>query len=76
MRCYIVKCRFHNPDQRATRAMSCSSVSRGEYTLNLGQVYITSNIVDPALTAPQRLATNPNPNPDNINPQSKPERNA
>ena len=28
-------CRFHDPDQRATTCIPCSSVSRGE--LNLGQ---------------------------------------
>ena len=38
MRWYIVNCRFHNPDQRGTTAMPGSSVSCGEYTLNLGQV--------------------------------------
>ena len=39
MRWYIVNCRFPNPGQRATTAaMPCSSVSRGEYTLTLGQV--------------------------------------
>ena len=76
MRWYIVNCRFHTPDQRATTAMPCSSVSRGEYTLNLGQVYITSNLVDAALTAPRRPATNPNPNRKDMNPHFNPERNA
>ena len=70
MRWYIVNCRLHNPDQRATTAMPCSSVSRGEYTLNLGQVYITSSLVYAALTTPKRLATNPSPNHDKMNPQS------
>ena len=70
---YIVNCRFHTPDQRATTAMPCSRVSRGEYnTLNLGQVCITSNLVDAALTTPQRPATDPNPNPDDMNPQPNP----
>ena len=77
MRWYIENCRFHNPDQRATTAMPCSSVFRGEYALNLGQVHITLNLVDAALTAPQRPATNPNPNNSNdMNPQSNPKRNA
>ena len=62
MRWYIVNCRFHNPDQSATTALPYSSVSRGEYILNLGQVLTTSNPVDAALTVPQRLAANPNPN--------------
>ena len=75
MRWYIVHCRFHNPDQRATTAMPCSSVSRGEYiTLNLGQVCITSNLVDAALPTPQRPTTDPNPNPDDVN--LNPTRNA
>ena len=76
MRWYIVNCRLHNPDQRATTAMPWSSVSRGEYTLNLGQVYITSSLVYAALTTPKRLATNPSPNHDKMNPQSNPKRNA
>ena len=76
MRWYIVNCRFHTPDQRATTAMPCSSVSRGEYTLHLGQVYITPNLVHAALTTLQRPATNPNPNPDEMNPQYNPKRNA
>ena len=76
MRWYIVNYRFPIPDQRATTAMPCSSVSRGEYTLNPGQVYITSNLVHVPLTAPQRPATNPNPNPNDMEPQSNPKRNA
>ena len=77
MRWYIVNCRFHTPDHRVTTAMPCSSISRGEYnTLIPGQVCITSDLVDAALTTPQRPATNPNPNPDEINPQSSRKRNA
>ena len=77
MRWYIVNCRLHNPDQRATTAMPCSSVSRGEYILNLGQVQISSNLIEAALTAPQILATNPNPNNFNdMKHQSNPKRNA
>ena len=65
------------PDERATTAsMPCSSVSRGGITLNLGQVYITSNLVHAALTTPQRPATDPNHNHDNMNPQSNPKRHA
>ena len=75
MRWYIVNYRFPIPDQRATTAMPCSSVSRGEYTLNPGQVYITSNLVQAALIAPEGLATNPSPNLDDMNNQSNPKRN-
>ena len=75
----LVHCKLSVPYPRpaCTTAMPCSSVSCGEYnTLNLGQVCIASNIVDAAPTTPQRQATNPNPNPDDINPQSNPKRNA
>ena len=76
MRWYIVNCRFHNPGQRATTAMPCSSVSRGEYTLTLGQVYITSSLVPAALTALQRPTTNPFLNPNYLNSYSNLKRTA
>ena len=75
----LVNCKLPVPqlDERATTAsMPCSSVSRGENTLNLCQVYITANLVHAALTTPRKPATNPNPNPDDMNPQSNPKRNA
>ena len=50
MRWYIVNYRLHYPDQRASTAMPCSSVSRGEYIL-IGQVQISSILVEAALTA-------------------------
>ena len=67
----LVHCKLSVPYTRPARttAMPCSSVSHGENsTLNLGQVCITSNIVDADLTTPQRPATNPNPNRDDMNP--------
>ena len=65
-----------NPDQRAATAMPCGSVYRGEYTLNLGQMQITSNPVGAPLTVLQRSATNPSPNPNDLNHHSNPKRNA
>lgn len=67
IRLHNINCRLHNPDQRATIAMPCSSVSHGEYTLNLGQVWSTSNLVDAARTAPRRPATIANSNTDDMN---------